>query len=48
VALDPKQLLVLEVSDFRDVLGGCLRRAGELEQLSDLRLRSDTRLDEIV
>ena len=48
VAVEPTQLLALEASDFRDLLGGYLRRRGELERLSYLRLRTHKRLDEIV
>ena len=48
VAVEPTHLLALEASDFRDILGGYLGRAGELERLSYLRLRTHKRLDEIV
>jgi cAMP-dependent protein kinase regulator len=48
IAVEPTELLALEASDFRDVLGGYLGRAGDLERLSYLRLRSHKRLDEIV
>jgi hypothetical protein len=41
-------MLVLEAHDFRDVLGGYLGRAEELQRLSHLRLRGHKRLDEIV
>jgi putative peptide zinc metalloprotease protein len=47
-ALEPTQLLALEAQDFRDLLAGYLGRAGELERLSHLRLRTHKRLDEVV
>jgi CRP-like cAMP-binding protein len=47
-ALEPTRLLALEAHDFRDLLAGYLGRAGELEQLSYLRLRTHKRLDEVV
>jgi CRP-like cAMP-binding protein len=47
-ALEPTRLLVLEAHDFRDLLAGYLGRAGELERLSHLRLRTHKRLDEVV
>jgi putative peptide zinc metalloprotease protein len=47
-ALEPTQLLALEAHDFRDLLAGYLGRAGELERLSHLRLRTHKRLDEVV
>jgi CRP-like cAMP-binding protein len=48
VAVELTRLLALFASDFRDVLGSYLGRAGVLEQLSHLRLRTHKRLDEIV
>jgi len=48
VAREATELLTLEAHDFRDVLGGYLGRAGELQRLSHLRLGSHKRLDEIV
>jgi CRP-like cAMP-binding protein len=48
IAAEPTQLLALEAEDFRDLLAGYLGRAGELERLSHLRLRTHKRLDEIV
>jgi CRP-like cAMP-binding protein len=47
-ALEPTRLLALEAHDFRDLLAGYLGRAGELERLSHLRLRTHRRLDEVV
>jgi putative peptide zinc metalloprotease protein len=47
-ATEPTQLLALEAHDFRDLLTGYLGRAGELERLSHLRLRTHKRLDEVV
>ena len=47
-ATEPTELLTLEAHDFRDLLAGYLGRAGELEQLSHLRLRTHKRLDEVV
>jgi CRP-like cAMP-binding protein len=46
--VEPTRLLALEAHDFRDLLAGYLGRAGELEQLSHLRLRMHKRLDEVV
>ncbi len=48
LAVAPTELLALEASAFRDLLAGYLGRAGELERLSYLRLRTHKRLDEIV
>jgi putative peptide zinc metalloprotease protein len=48
IAVEPTELLALEASAFRDLLAGYLGRAGELERLSYLRLRTHKRLDEIV
>jgi CRP-like cAMP-binding protein len=47
-ASEPTRLLALEAQDFRDLLAGYLGRAGELERLSHLRLRTHLRLDEVV
>jgi CRP-like cAMP-binding protein/Zn-dependent protease len=47
-ALEPTRLLALDAHDFRDLLAGYLGRAGELERLSHLRLRTHRRLDEVV
>jgi cAMP-dependent protein kinase regulator len=47
-ATEPTRLLALEAQDFRDLLAGYLGRAGELERLSHLRLRTHKRLDEVV
>jgi CRP-like cAMP-binding protein len=47
-ATQTTQLLALEAHDFRDLLAGYLGRAGELERLSHLRLRTHKRLDEVV
>ena len=47
-AMEPTRLLALEAHDFRDLLAAYLGRAGELEQLSYLRLRTHRRLDEVV
>jgi len=47
-ALEPTRLLALEAHDFHDLLAGYLGRAGALERLSHLRLRTHRRLDEVV
>jgi CRP-like cAMP-binding protein len=47
-ATETTVLLTLEAQDCRDLLAGYLGRAGELEQLSHLRLRTHKRLDEVV
>jgi CRP-like cAMP-binding protein len=46
-ALRPTRLLALDAHDFRDLLAGYLGRAGELERLSHLRLRTHRRLDDL-
>src|SRR5207248_8519320 len=45
VCVEPSELLALDAVDFRDVLASYLGRAGALERLSHLRLRSHRRLD---
>ncbi|HEY0581927.1 MAG TPA: cyclic nucleotide-binding domain-containing protein [Chloroflexota bacterium] len=47
-AVERIELLALDAHDFRDLLAGYLGRAGELERLSHLRLRTHKRLDEVV
>ncbi|HEV7665587.1 MAG TPA: cyclic nucleotide-binding domain-containing protein, partial [Chloroflexota bacterium] len=47
-AAEASELLALEAHDFRDLLARYLDRAGELEQLSHLRLNTHKRLDEVV
>jgi putative peptide zinc metalloprotease protein len=47
-ATEAIELLALEAHDFLDLLAGYLGRAGELERLSHLRLRTHKRLDEVV